>query len=372
MPRKILVVNRAQSGQTVAAVLHQVLRRRWADVRRLVRQGQVSLDGKPCIDPGRVLRKGQQLELPAAPATPKSSQPKGRKTATKNKTSTRPGTRAIRSDSRQDRALPGEADTIGDAEDPAPIAGDTTFENPIIRYADAHVVVVDKPAGLTTVRHADERREFGQRAQKYLPPTLVDLLPKLVDRNKPHRRGRLRAVHRLDRDTSGLIVLARTDDAERHLGNQMRAHTVGRKYLALVRGQPRSERIESSLVENRGDGRRGSSSQPGAGKQAVTHVNVLEQLGAYALVECTLETGRTHQVRIHLGERGTPLCGEHIYDRPIHGAPLPDGSGAVRPLLHASFLQFNHPASGKKMTWSAPPPRDFKTILKKLRRSRSR
>jgi 23S rRNA pseudouridine1911/1915/1917 synthase len=365
MPRQILV-NRAQSGQTLAALLHHVLHRRWADVRQLVRDGQVALDGKPCTDPGRVLRKGQQIQLRAELSVPAPRPGKGRGQTADRKTTATPRTQGKKPSPRP----ASNADTDLDALDNAPPASDAVLAKPIIRYADAHIVVVDKPAGLTTVRHAEERKEFGQRAQKYLPPTLVDMLPQLVDRNRPRRRGRIRAVHRLDRDTSGLVVFARTDEAERELGKQMRAHSVGRKYLALVRGQPRSERIESNLLEDRGDGRRGSTSQPGAGKQAVTHVQVLEQLGDMALVECTLETGRTHQVRIHLGERGTPLCGERIYDRPIHGAPLPDASGAERPLLHASFLQITHPASRKRMTWSAPLPRDMKSILKKLRRQR--
>jgi 23S rRNA pseudouridine1911/1915/1917 synthase len=238
----------------------------------------------------------------------------------------------------------------------------------VIRFADKHIVVVDKPAGLTTVRHAHERAEFGDRAERYLPPTLADVLPELLDREKPHRRGRPRAVHRLDKETSGLLVFARTPEAESRLGEAMRGHEMKRKYLALVRGYPKTERIESNLVPDRGDGRRGSTDKPGEGKQAITHVTVLEQFGDFALVECELETGRTHQVRIHLGERGTPLCGERVYDRPIHGAPVPDASGAERPMLHAAFLQLEHPATGKRMSWTAPPPADIKALLKKLRR----
>src|SRR5581483_3126684 len=105
------------------------------------------------------------------------------------------------------------------------------------------------------------------------------------------------AVHRLDKETSGLLVLARTAEAERALGLQFRGHDVGRHYLALVRGRAHDQRIESHLVRDRGDGRRGSSAT-GEGQRAVTNVHVLEALGAYTLVECRLETGRTHQVRI--------------------------------------------------------------------------
>src|SRR5437016_14202890 len=131
---------------------------------------------------------------------------------------------------------------------------------------------------------------------------------------------------------------------------QFRAHSTERLYLAVVRGKARAGRIESWLVRDRGDGRRGSSPTPGEGQRAVTHVRVVEELGDYTLVECRLETGRTHQVRIHLGENGTPLCGEHVYDRPLHGKPiLPDRSRMTRIALHAATLGFTHPRTGQKM-----------------------
>src|SRR4029077_11240289 len=105
-------------------------------------------------------------------------------------------------------------------------------------------------------------------------------------------------------------------------------HTIERRYLALVRGGPMAGRIESVLVRDRGDGRRGSGPEVDAdGQRAVTHVRIVEEFDRFTLVECRLETGRTHQVRIHLGERGSPLCGERVYDRPPNGMPVPDGSG---------------------------------------------
>jgi 23S rRNA pseudouridine1911/1915/1917 synthase len=230
-----------------------------------------------------------------------------------------------------------------------------------IVHLDDDIVVVDKPAGLTTVRHADETAEFGARGQRFLPPTLVDLLPRIDPRL---RRGRVRAVHRIDKETSGLVILARTPQAESHLGKQFRVHSALRTYLALVRGIAKDQRIESTLVRDRGDGRRGSG--PG-GQHAVTHVRVVERLGDCTLVECRLETGRTHQVRIHLGEDGTPLCGERIYDRPLHGKPYPDPSGATRPLLHAATLAVDHPASGKRVHWQSAPPADMQSIIDRLR-----
>jgi 23S rRNA pseudouridine1911/1915/1917 synthase len=100
----------------------------------------------------------------------------------------------------------------------------------------------------------------------------------------------------------------------------------------------------------------------------VTHIRVLEELSDFTLVECRLETGRTHQVRIHLGERGTPLCGERVYDRPPHGAPLPDTSGATRPMLHAARLGFDHPATGKRMVWDAQMPEEMVRLRDRLRK----
>jgi 23S rRNA pseudouridine1911/1915/1917 synthase len=227
------------------------------------------------------------------------------------------------------------------------------------------------------MRHPEEAAEFGARARRFLPPTLADLLPGLLQqrqqqesKRKPGKAGPIRVipVHRLDKETSGLVVFARTPEAARHLGGQFRAHDMDRVYLALVRGKAKSGRIESMLVRDRGDARRGSASQPGEGQRAITHVRVLEPLGDFTLVECRLETGRTHQVRIHLGEQNTPLCGERLYDRPLHGRPLPDGSGAKRPMLHAAVLGLTHPATAAAMRWESPLPADMADLLGRLRR----
>jgi 23S rRNA pseudouridine1911/1915/1917 synthase len=228
---------------------------------------------------------------------------------------------------------------------------------PHVRFQDAYVVVVEKPHGLTTMRHVHEAAEFGSRGRRYLPATLADILAGQLG-------CKVRAVHRLDNETSGLVVFARTVAAERALGKQFRDHAVERRYLAVVRGRAQSQCIESRLVRDRGDGRRGSA---GEGQRAVTHVRVVEQLGDFTLVDCRLETGRTHQVRIHLGEAGTPICGDHIYDRPLHGRPLPDKSGMSRVALHAATLGFTHPATGKRMKWTADLPADMTALVQRLR-----
>jgi 23S rRNA pseudouridine1911/1915/1917 synthase len=233
---------------------------------------------------------------------------------------------------------------------------------PVLVYSDDAIVVVDKPVGLTTMRHAEEAEEFGPRGRKFLPVTLADLLPAMLGR--PGKK--VHAVHRIDRDTSGLVVFARTSPAARNLEEQFKAHTIDRQYLALVRGRLQSQTIQSHFVRDRGDGRRGSGEE---GHLAVTHVKVREQFETLALVECRLETGRTHQVRIHLGEAGTPLCGERVYDRPVHGSPVADDSNAIRPMLHATRLGLTHPVTGERMQWKSEPPADFQRLLDSLRGS---
>ncbi len=237
-----------------------------------------------------------------------------------------------------------------------------------ICYVDDSIVVVDKPPGLTTMRHAEEAAEFGSRGRRFLPTTLADLLPAALAKREGRPAGRVRPVHRLDKETSGLVVFARDRAAEGHLGKQFRLHTVERTYLALVRGSLADQRIESWLVDDRGDHRRGSGPRTPASKRAVTHVLVLESISGYSLVECRLETGRTHQVRIHLGEAGAPLCGERVYDRPVHGRPPPDKSGSPRIALHAATLGLVHPVTEQVMRWRSPLPADLAGLWKELRR----
>jgi 23S rRNA pseudouridine1911/1915/1917 synthase len=220
------------------------------------------------------------------------------------------------------------------------------------------------------MRHADEAAEFGSRGRRYLPATLQDLLPSLIAARTGGPPGQVRAVHRIDKETSGLVVFARSESTERHLAGQFRAHSSERRYLAIVRGQAKTGRIESWLVRDRGDGRRGSGSERGQGQRAVTHVRVVEELGDFTLVECRLETGRTHQVRIHLGEVGTPLCGERVYDRPINGRPVRDSSGMQRVALHAATLGLEHPVTRQQMRWTSPLPEDMEELLRRLRAGR--
>jgi 23S rRNA pseudouridine1911/1915/1917 synthase len=341
MPPIEFLADRKEAGQTIAALLRKRFGLSWSQAKRVVERGHVRVAGFAVSDPGHRVRAKNRIWIregvvqsppvsrEAKPSAPRPPAPK-RKPADQPKKSVTPSL-------------------------PHPLT-------PSLLYVDDAVVVVNKPAGLTTVRHAAEADEFGPRGKRFLPKTLADLLPRLL--GEPG--ARVIAVHRIDRDTSGVVAFARTPAAAEQLTRQFRKHTADRRYLALARGTPPTGRIESAFVRDRGDGRRGSGPGPD-GKRAVTHVKVLERLGPFALVECRLETGRTHQVRIHLGEAGAPLCGERVYDRPVHGKPLPDGSGAARPMLHAARLGFVHPVTGEPMSWEVPPPADFARQLEKLR-----
>lgn len=356
------------AGRTVAEMLRGRFQLTWKQAKQLVEAGHVRIAGTPCSEPGLRIKRGNRVWIRdgviekkpgvSIPFMPKPAPiPKELQESLKARAKGKPGD-------------PLTAPAKLDAKKPAPSKSASVVVLPLgleLIYSDDAVVVVNKPAGLTTMRHAEEAAEFGSRGRAYLPKTLQDFLPHLL--GDPRAKGF--AVHRIDRDTSGLVVFARTPAAAKHLTEQFRKHTVDRRYLALVRGgAPTVARIESVLIADRGDGRRGGftgkGEAPEEGRRAVTHVATLSAHGFFALVECRLETGRTHQVRIHLGEAGHPLCGERIYDRPKHGGPLPDGSVAKRPLLHAARLGFVHPTTGKMLTWEQQPPADFTDVRKSL------
>ena len=263
-----------------------------------------------------------------------------------------------------------------------------------ILLLDRSLVVVNKPAGLATVLHPEDRKRLPSAAW---PPTLERLLPPLIRRMEgAGAKGAprpLRVIQRLDAGTSGVLVFARTPEAEQALADQFRRHRVHRRYLALVRGTLAAPiRLDTLLVDNRGDGLRGSL-QPGTpsslqrhAKRAITHVTPLETLPGHTLVECRLETGRTHQIRIHLAEAGHPLLGEPVYQGPYrparkdsraaprrkgkHARPTPATeieAPATRLMLHAHELGFDHPGSGKPLRFTQPPPAAFQAVLAMLR-----
>jgi 23S rRNA pseudouridine1911/1915/1917 synthase len=305
------------AGQTLAAVLRQRLPgQTWSQVRKLVAARRVQIDGALCLDPARRLKEGEVLEVAAKPV---------------------------------------------------PVHRGATVEGLVVRHLDEDVVVVEKASGLNTVRHPAERDWDDRRRE--LAPTLEDFTQRAIaerlDRPK-HTLQRLRIVHRLDKETSGLVVFARTAAAERGLGMQFHAHTVLRRYVAVVPGFLPPQTFSSWLVRDRGDGRRGSGAE-GQGKHAVTHVDVLERLPGYTVLLCRLETGRTHQIRIHLAEAGHPVCGEKVYNRRPNGEATPDDSEAPRLALHARELGFTHPVTGEEMHWEMEPPYDLQGFLQRLR-----
>ena len=185
------------------------------------------------------------------------------------------------------------------------------------------------------------------------------------------KRFEVIAVHRLDRDTSGLMIFARTPSIAKSLGLSFRKHEVVRKYHAVVQGHPQAQTIDSVLVRDRGDGKRGT--QPAdrpedeSAQRAITHIKPIERIGEYSMIECTLETGRTHQIRIHLSEAGHMLCGDGIYNRSILGEKIEDVSGAPRQSLHSSTLEFKHPISEELLKFKMPWPADLHRWLKELR-----
>lgn len=224
-----------------------------------------------------------------------------------------------------------------------------------ILHQDSQVIVVDKASGVATVPFEDSEQNSLDRL----------LAAHLGQKGRP---ARVFVVHRLDKETSGVLIFARTAAALGHLKSQFRFHTTHRRYVALVHGTAPSGTIVSRLVTNRGDGRRGSTTNPWLGREAITHVRVLETFEGASLIECRLETGRTHQIRIHLAESGHPLLGERVYSKGVTLAPLP----APRLLLHARELGFDHPSTGQPLRFESPLPADFEAALLSLREKGSK
>jgi 23S rRNA pseudouridine1911/1915/1917 synthase len=224
-------------------------------------------------------------------------------------------------------------------------------------YQDADLVVVDKAAGM--VVHPGAGHPDG---------TLVNaLLHHIGDLSGIGGVERPGIVHRLDRGTSGLLVVAKHDRAHQHLAAQFAAHTARRTYLALCIGRARSEggTLRSFLARHPKDRVRYASTPDERGREAVTHWRALGQARGTTLIQCELETGRTHQIRVHLSENGLPLAGDPLYRPRKLQTPrwiaqhLQEG----RVLLHARRLRFRHPADDGERVYEAPLPPDFAAVL---------
>jgi 23S rRNA pseudouridine1911/1915/1917 synthase len=212
-----------------------------------------------------------------------------------------------------------------------------------IAWQDDHLVVVDKPAGV--VVHPGAGRGGGTLADALLPHGAVG-----------GPEGRAGIVHRLDRDTSGLLVVARSEDAYRGLSRLVRRRALEREYLALVRGHPRSwrGRIEAPIGRDRRDPTR-RSVDTDTPRSAVTHFGVEKLLPEHSLLRVRLETGRTHQIRVHLAAIDLPVVGDRVY-----GVP---GLGLGRQFLHACRLAFPHPVTGEPVEVVSPLPAELATAL---------
>ena len=335
---RVFHVTDAEAGLTLfEAIRLWVPEHSGAETKQLVMQRQVQIDGNLCLDTRRELKVREVVKILAHSVA----------------------------------APPSDADIR-------------------IHFADEHLVIVEKPSGMTTMRHEEEAHWSARRRQRQ--STLDELLPRVLarelgttprgSRGRPAkakrvtqeesfdaRRWRVIPVHRLDRETSGLMVFARTTASERHLVEQFREHSIDRAYLAIVLGDLAEQTFESHLVRDRGDGKRGSTTEPDSGQLAVTHVRPLETLTGYTLMECRLETGRTHQIRIHLSEAGHPLCGDSEYRGPLHQKPHPDRSGAPRLALHATEIGFQHPITGERLRFQTRLPKDLVHFLERFRRS---
>ena len=226
---------------------------------------------------------------------------------------------------------------------------------------DEHLIVVDKPAGLVV-----------HPAAGNLDGTLVNAL-------LHHCRGQLSGiggvarpgiVHRIDKDTSGLLVVAKTDAAHEGLARQFADHSIERAYFALVAGHPvpPAGTVRGAIARSSTNRKKMALVEDGRGKHAVTHFRTIEQLGGSALVECRLETGRTHQVRVHMSSIGHPLLGDPVYGRtPQRLRPILTQLHFARQALHAAVLGFIHPVTGAKLRFESKLPADMAGLLVELR-----
>ncbi len=253
------------------------------------------------------------------------------------------------------KALAGMAFAI-DLPDPTPAhneAQDIALE---IVFEDDHLLIVDKPAGLVV-----------HPAAGNFDGTLVNAL-------LHHCAGRLSGiggvarpgiVHRIDKNTSGLLVVAKTDVAHEGLAAQFAKHSIDRRYKAIVAGLPRSGSVDAPLARSPHD--RKKVAIIASGKRAVTHYAIVEALRDAALVECRLETGRTHQVRVHMASIGHPLLGDPVYGKPGRHRDLLKRLDFRRQALHAARLGFIHPVTRIAISFESEMPHDMQSLFTALR-----
>ena len=317
-------VSAEHAGLTVSRVLRTFLAdASWRQIKQLIATRRVAVNGLLCLDASRRLIAGDDILVSGDPLPPPPS----------------------------DRDVQ-------------------------VLHLDDSVAVIDKPSGMISLRHVAEIDwPAKKRAQQ---PSADEVVLRAVGRSLKTRddlsalppklrRKHVRSVHRLDRDTSGLLVFARSVEAEQHLIRQFSEHTITRTYLAIAHGSPPTVTVRNQLVRDRGDGLRGSTAIADAGKPAATPVRPIEPIGNCSLVECQLETGRTHQIRIHLAEQGNAVCGDAVYRGPLNGPLVTDESDAPRLALHAKLLEFEHPATGERLRFESELPDDLSAFVEQLR-----
>ncbi len=229
----------------------------------------------------------------------------------------------------------------------APPEGDLPFS---VLHCDEEIVIVNKmPGFLSTPTFKDERGAVSEFLRRWL-------------RAQGDKRPFTAYVHRLDKETSGCLCFARNRRSQKFLSIQFAKHTARRRYRCIVVGGPRNDRDTLRNRIGRGhDGRRSIVNDKKPGKDAITHFEVVQRLKNATELKLRLETGRTHQIRIHLAHIGCPIMGD-----PVYGEPKSSSQKAERMMLHANQLELDHPTTGQRMAISAPLPSQFTTIRSKL------
>ncbi|MBI3949657.1 MAG: RluA family pseudouridine synthase [Acidobacteria bacterium] len=225
-------------------------------------------------------------------------------------------------------------------------------------FEDSHILIIDKPAGL--VVHPNRQVTSG---------TLMNALCHHLQQSDPGARPGL--IHRLDKHTSGLMVVAKTEQAHRVLAKHFRQRMVTKKYLALVHGEVSSDSVDINLPLGWVNDAYPHWQVKPAGREALTSLRVLERFRGFTLIEAEPKTGRTHQIRIHLAAIGHPLVGDSIYGKKqlenLRLLTQSIGIALDRHFLHASYLEFKHPRTGEPRTFSSPLPEDLKNLIERIR-----
>lgn len=223
-----------------------------------------------------------------------------------------------------------------------------------IVYEDNDVILVNKPKGMVV-----------HPAAGHYSGTLVNALLYHCKDNLSGINGVLRPgiVHRIDMDTTGIIIVCKNDNAHQHIAKQLAEHSITRKYVAIVSGNIKEDEgvVDAAIARSKNDRKKMTVDKDG--KRAVTHFKVLERLNNYTYIECVLETGRTHQIRVHMSYLHHPLLGDEVYSNKKENTKL---KGQC---LHAKVLGFIHPSTNEYMEFEAPLPEYFKEILMKFRKN---